>query len=106
MDGFLLKRDQDITACEALNNGPCKSSIAGFRRSDAVGYHTADEIPNYWTYAQHFVLQDHLFEPVASYSLPSHLYMTSAWAATCTDNEDPWSCTTDIDVGSTRGHRP
>ena len=100
MDGFLLKRDQDITACEALNNGPCKSSIAGFRRSDAVGYHTADEIPNYWSYAQHFVLQDHLFEPVASYSLPSHLYMTSAWAATCTDNEDPWSCTTDIDVGS------
>ena len=36
------------------------------KRHDAVGYHTADEIPNYWAYAKHFVLQDHLFEPVAS----------------------------------------
>ncbi len=95
-----------MTKCEALNIGPMQARpLPASRRSDAVGYHTADEIPNYWTYAQQFVLQDHLFEPVASYSLPSHLYMTSAWSANCTDNEDPWSCTTDIDVGYS-GHRP
>src|SRR5256885_5901500 len=37
---------------------------------DVMGYHTASEIPNYWAYAHHFVLQDHLFEGVRSWSLP------------------------------------
>ena len=50
---------------------------------DAIGYHTAREIPNYWTYARDFVLQDHLFEQVASWSLPQHLYMVSGWSARC-----------------------
>ena len=36
-----------------------------------MGYHDAREIPNYWTYAQDFVLQDHMFEPDASWSLPA-----------------------------------
>ena len=34
-------------------------------------------IPNYWAYADHFVLQDHMFEPDASWSLPAHLFMVS-----------------------------
>ena len=29
---------------------------------DVMGYHDAREIPNYWTYAENFVLQDHMFE--------------------------------------------
>ena len=29
-----------------------------------LGYHDAREIPNYWTYAKDFVLNDHMFEPV------------------------------------------
>ena len=28
-----------------------------------MGYHTESDIPNYWTYAKDFVLQDHMFEP-------------------------------------------
>ena len=36
-----------------------------------MGYHDGGEIPNYWTYAQDFVLQDHMFEPNASWSLPA-----------------------------------
>ena len=46
-----------------------------------MGYHDAREIPNYWTYAQNFVLQDHMFEPNASWSLPAHLFMVSGWSA-------------------------
>jgi phospholipase C len=57
-----------------------------------MGYHDAREIPNYWTYAHDFVLQDHMFEPVISWSLPSHLYMVSGWSATCT-SADQFSCT-------------
>ena len=37
---------------------------------DVMGYHDAREIPNYWTYAQNFVLQDNMFESAASWSLP------------------------------------
>ena len=48
-----------------------------------MGYHTAAEIPNYWTYAKDFVLDDHMFEPVASWSLPDHLYLVSGWSAKC-----------------------
>jgi phospholipase C len=65
--------------------------------TDVMGYHTAGEIPNYWTYAQSFVLQDHMFEPVHSYSLPDHLYMVSAWSATCTPADNPLGCVTDLD---------
>jgi len=36
-----------------------------------MGWHDAREIPNYWTYAENFVLQDKMFEPNASWSLPS-----------------------------------
>jgi phospholipase C len=63
--------------------------------SDVMGYHDARQIPNYWTYAKDFALQDHMFEPVDSWSLPSHLYMVSEWSAHC-KNRDPMSCTSDI----------
>ena len=57
-----------------------------------MGYHDAREIPNYWTYAQDFVLQDHMFEPNASWSLPEHLFMVSEWSAKCSSASDPMSC--------------
>ncbi len=57
-----------------------------------MGWHDAREIPNYWSYAQHYVLQDHMFEPNASWSLPAHLFMVSAWSARCTTPGDPMSC--------------
>src|SRR2546427_6806496 len=60
--------------------------------SDVMGYHDAREIPNYWSYARHFVLQDHMFEPNASWSLPEHLFMVSEWSAYCTRADDPFSC--------------
>ena len=50
---------------------------------DMMGYHDQREIPNYWTYARQFVLQDHMFEPNASWSLPAHLFLVSEWSALC-----------------------
>lgn len=67
-----------------------KQNINGI--PDIMGYHDRREIPNYWKYADEFVLQDHMFEPIGSWSLPSHLYLVSAWCAKCT-SEDPMSCT-------------
>ena len=48
-----------------------------------MSYHTRNEIPNYWAYARNFVLQDRLFAPVDSWTLPSHLFLMSAWSAYC-----------------------
>jgi len=61
-----------------------------------MGYHDGRDIPNYWTYARRFVLQDHMFSAVRSWSLPAHLYGVSAWSALCPRIGDPASCHTDI----------
>src|SRR5262249_13726347 len=66
---------------------------------DVMGYHTAREIPNYWAYARRFVLQDHMFESVNSWSLPSHLYMVSGWSPRCTS-------TTAVNIWTTTGDKP
>src|SRR5271154_4018657 len=34
---------------------------------------TEEDIPNYWSYAQHFVLADHMFQSTNGPSLPNHL---------------------------------
>jgi len=64
---------------------------------DVMGYHDEGEIPNYWAYAKTFTLLDHMFEPVASYSLPDHLYMVSGWAATCSPADAALHCVSDND---------
>ena len=56
-----------------------------------MSYHDAREIPNYWAYAQNFVLLDHLFQPDASWSMPTHLFAVSAWSARW-KTPDPMSC--------------
>jgi phospholipase C len=73
-------------------------------RIDVMGYHTAREIPNYWAYAKQFVLQDHMFQPDASWSLPAHLFAVSGWAARCSRKGDPMSCVNAVqDPGSPPG---
>jgi len=91
MDGFVRQRDAARSNCISPDDPAC----AGGGRPDVMGYHTAAEIPNYWTYARDFVLDDHMFEPVKSWSLPDHLYMVSAWSARCR-NRSPMSCVNDI----------
>jgi phospholipase C len=39
-----------------------------------------------------------MFEPVASWSLVSHLYMVSEWSARCTKAGDPMSCVNNIEA--------
>jgi phospholipase C len=74
MDGFIKQELGWLKVCK------CGPSVPP---NGAMGYHTGAEIPNYWTYARDFVLQDHMFASVASWSLPSHLYLVSGWSAFC-----------------------
>jgi len=91
MDGFIRQRDLAQKTCKNIDDPAC----VGSGEPDVMGYHTAAEIPNYWAYAKDFVLQDHMFEPVESWSLPDHLYLVSAWSARCA-TRSPMSCVNDI----------
>lgn len=80
--GCLKHLHVDAPACDA-NSVP-----------DVMGYHDARQLPNYWTWAHDFVLQDHMFEPNYGWSLPAHLFMVSAWSARCHDPDNPMTCHT------------
>ena len=75
MDGFLAQSYTAINPNGTLFN---PAVAAGRNPKDVMGYHDYHEIPNYWNYARLYVLQDRMFESVASYSLPAHLYMLAA----------------------------
>ncbi len=93
MDGFVGQAEKG-SSC-TTNDPNCSPCTVGSHTQciDAMGYHDASEIPNYWAYAENFVLQDHMYEPNASWSLPEHLYQVSEWSAFCTDPNNPFSCT-------------
>ncbi len=95
MDGFVAAQRQVMqNKCNDPNDPACVTFING--EPDVMGYHDRREIPNYWAYADNFVLQDRMFEPTSSWSLPVHLFMVSAWSATC-KTEDPMSCVSNND---------
>ena len=89
MDGFVAQAQKGARGCANPTNPACTNSA----EPDVMGYHTQSDIPNYWAYAQGFVLQDHMFEPNASWSLPAHLFLVSEWSARCTQHDNPGSCT-------------
>jgi phospholipase C len=93
MDGFVgqAEKGQKCTS----NDPSCSPCTEGSHAQciDAMGYHDAGEIPNYWAYAHNYVLQDHMYEPNASWSLPQHLFQVSGWSAFCTDPLNQFSCT-------------
>jgi phospholipase C len=80
MDGF-VRQAESVKPCD---------------KCDVMGYYDARDIPNYWAYAQNFVLQDNLFASAASWSLPEHLFMVSGWSAVC-----PFEDTNPLDCAST-----
>ena len=85
MDGFIA----DAEAGRCAPGHKCTAD-------QVMGYHVQSDIPNYWAYAQHFVLDEHMFEPVASWSFTSHLAAVSAWAANCPNPQNPMSCQSNL----------
>jgi phospholipase C len=88
MDGFIKEALAGKKGCVNPTNPNCSNSST----PDVMGYHTRSDIPNYWAYAEHYVLQDHMFESVHSWSFPSHLFLISGWSATCGNPSNPMSC--------------
>ncbi len=100
MNGFVASFRVASRGCRGLS--PDTPGCVAGKTPDVMGWHDAREIPNYWAYAQAFVLQDRMFEPNASWSLPSHLFMVSAWSAQCSDVNDPMSCRSAINGPANR----
>ena len=90
MDGF-------VAAGRAAQRGCAPNQRPGVRERHARPTSwatTTREIPNYWTYAKNFVLHDHMFEPIASWSLPA----TCTWSRSgrrSARHGDPSSCRND-----------
>jgi len=61
MNGFVAQAEGAQRNCVDPTNAACALGPL-----DVMGYHSPGDIPNYWSYAQNFVLQDHMFEPNAS----------------------------------------
>jgi phospholipase C len=95
MDGFIRANQNAVSIfrCTDVTNPRC-----GFEHGFANGvmsHFGNTDLPNYWSYARNFVLQDRMFSSVASWSLPASLYKVSAWSASCTGH-DPSSCRNNI----------
>ena len=107
MDGF--------AEAAARKRGTCASADRRFRpicgpfegprhQPDVLSYHTRRDIPNYWAYADAFTLQERMFAPTDSWTLPSHLFLVSAWSAICSDPNDGMSCTSNLDLSEPWQH--
>ena len=100
MDGFVSTAEEAKQNCSDSTNPICANGPM-----DVMGYHTESDIPNYWSYARNFVLQDHMFTPNSSWSLPAHLFQVSGWSAQCATH-DPSSCTNSLDQSVFSGKTP
>jgi phospholipase C len=101
MDGFIrMAIDSPIFCADHRSLPSCASYLGPQGQPDVMSYMTQREIPNYWAYARNFVLQDHMFAPADSWTLPAHLFLVSAWAAHCNDPHDPMSCSSDLSLSA------
>ena len=99
MNGFIASLNDRDGYCWTKPHQPgCKKKIGPRAQPDVMSTLPRASIPNYWAYADHYVLQDKMFAPVDSWTLPSHLFLMSAWSAYCTRPQDPMSCRSDIDL--------
>src|SRR5438105_6795917 len=94
MTGFMAAAESG-KPCTGMDVDP---NCSGGSAPDVMGYHDGREIPNYWAYAHDFVLQDRMFEPNSSWSLPAHLFLVSEWSALCSRPNDPSSCSSNIEA--------
>ena len=96
MDGFIRAAALGGDSYCLLNRDDptCANSFGPEGQPDVMGWHDRREIPNYWRYADEFVLHDRMFAPVDSWTLPAHMFLVSAWAARCA-NDNPMSCEND-----------
>ena len=87
MDQFDLLGSTNTTFKMRRNNPYANNSLTQLYQSD---------IPNYWLYAQNFVLGDNMFSSLMGPSFPNHLYIIAAQSGGAIDNPpnatSGWGC--------------
>jgi phospholipase C len=99
MDGFVGSLDPRPTKCwvdRSLEG--CGDILGPQGQPDVMSTLTRRSIPNYWAYADQYVLQDAMFASADSWTLPSHLFLISGWAAYCPHPDDPMSCRSNLSL--------
>ncbi|HEY7994814.1 MAG TPA: alkaline phosphatase family protein [Candidatus Eremiobacteraceae bacterium] len=76
MDGFIVSAE--------------RSKFKDPNPDEVMAYHTQSDIPTYWSLAQQYTLADNFFAATTSWSNMAHLYLVSAWSASCTTG--PLTC--------------
>jgi phospholipase C len=106
MDGFITQADNGRKCTgTGAECSPCGTTEGKIACTEIMGYHDAREIPNYWSYAKNFVLQDNMFEAALSASMIEHNFMVSGWNAKCPfEDINPMDCVTSLD--GVLGSRP
>jgi phospholipase C len=96
MDGFIQEYEKALQNCESKPNAP----DCGVPKPvpDVMSYKLRSDLPEYWAYADNYVLQDHMFGTGRTWSLPEHLFMVSNWSARCYRPGDPMSCENEVDA--------
>lgn len=79
------------SAVEAINGGKMNQFDlipGGNQNGDYLSYSQMGQtdLPNYWTYAQNFVLADNMFSSLQGPSFPNHLYIMAAQSADVISN--------------------
>jgi len=98
MDGFIDALPQSERWCVDRTSEACAPLVGPELQPDVMSYLGPEDLPNYWTYANEFVLQDRMFAPTDGWTLPAHLFLVSAWSAYCPDTLDPMSCVSNVDL--------
>lgn len=98
MDGFVNSAviGAEGTCARTRYGTGCSAFLGPERQPDVLSYKERTDLPIYWDYADRFVLQDRMFAPVDSWTLPAHLALVSGWAASCSDPRDPMGCRSDL----------
>lgn len=101
MDGFVEAAMRHAGSCASDRTDPaCAGLLGPQQQPDVLSYHTRADIPNYWAYAERFQLEDRMFGPTDSWTLPAHLFLVSGWSAFCPDPTDAMSCRSNVDLSA------
>ena len=99
MNGFVLAALRHERNCVTRRfDKDCRPFVGPDMQPDLMSYHRRADIENYWKYAETYLLQDRMFAPTDSWTLPAHLFLVSAWSAYCPDPRDPMSCRSNLDL--------
>jgi len=74
-----------LVAHRAYDNGKMDGFVAAEGSILTMGYYDRSDIPYYWDYADHYVLDDDFFSSLMGPSFPNHLYIVSGTSGPVTN---------------------